>query len=84
MDDFIKFIDELRRYFPVHVKIYYSKIVGWEIYVYKVGCASDFPKSPHDGNDTILCHVQSSDSELAFAMAHVAVKEWLIKYNGGY
>lgn len=84
MNDFLKFIDELAHHFPVHVSIYYSKIVDWEIIVYKKGCASDFPESPHDEDDAILCHVQSCDVELAFAMAQVEVKDWLCKYNGGY
>lgn len=84
MNDFLKFIDELASHFPVHVSINYSKICDWEIYVYKKGCADDYPESPRIDDDAILCHVQSCDVELAFAMAHVKVKEWLCEYNGGY
>ena len=84
MNDFLKFIDELVHDFPVHVSIYYSKISDWHIRVYKKECASEFPESPRIENDAILCDVQSCDMELAFAMAHVEVKNWLCEYNGGY
>lgn len=84
MSDFLKFIDELAHHFPVHVSINYSKICDWEIYVFKQGCADDFPESSRIGDDAILCHAQSSDVELAFALAHVKVKEWLLENNGGY
>lgn len=68
----------------VHVEIYYSKIVDWCICVKKVGCASDYPESKCVGDDAILCDVQDCDMELAFARAHVAVKDWLIRFNKGY
>ena len=84
MTDFLLFINDLKGRFPVHVDIYYSKILDWCIRVEKVGCASDYPDSPHRGDDAILCDVQSIDMELAFAKAHVAVKEWLSEYDGGY
>lgn len=84
MSDFLRFVDDLRHRFPVHVEIYYSKIMDWCIRVTKQGCASDYPKSPHDGNDAIMCDVQDCDMELAFAMAHVALKEWMLENNGGY
>lgn len=84
MNDFLVFIDKLTNYFPVHVEIYYSKIVDWSICVKKVGCASDYPESDHIDNDAILCDVQDCDMELAFAKAHVAVKDWLIRFNNGY
>ena len=84
MSDFLRFVDDLRHRFPVHVEIYYSKIMDWCIRVTKQDCASDYPKSPHDGNDAIMCNVQDCDMELAFAMAHVALKEWMLENNGGY
>jgi len=84
MNDFLVFIDKLINYFPVHVEIHYSKIVDWCIRVTKVGCASDYPESDHIDNDAILCDVQDCDMELAFARAHVAVKDWLLRFNDGY
>ena len=84
MNDFLEFIDVLRRGFPIHLEIYYSKIMDWCITVYKKGCAEDYPDSEHDGNDVILCRVQDIDMALCFAKAHVAVKEWLVEYDGGY
>ena len=85
MNDFLHFIDELTDHFPVHLEIYYSKIMDWCITVYKQGCAEDYPDSPKNENDdAILCEVQDCDMELAFAKAHVAVKEWLCKFNDGY
>lgn len=84
MSDFLKFIDNLVQRFPVHVEIYYSTIMDWCIHVTKVGCASDYPESPHDGDDAVLCDVQGCDIELVFAEAHVKVKEWLLYHRGGY
>ena len=84
MSDILRFVDDLRRRFPVHVEIYYSKIMDWCIRITKVGCASDYPESPHDGDDVILCDVQDLDMELAFAKAHVALKQWLSDFDGGY
>ena len=84
MNEFLKFIDEKRRSFPMHIEITYSKICDWCIYVYKKGCAKDFPNSEHDGEDVVICYVQNCDMELAFAMAQVEVKEWLLDNNDGY
>lgn len=84
MSDFLRFVDDLRKRFPVHVNIYYSKMTDWSIMITKRGCASDYPGTQHDGDDAILCLVQSSDMELAFAKAHVALKEWLSGFEGGY
>ena len=84
MSDFLRFVNDLRKRFPIHVEIYYSKIMDWCVRITKVGCASDYPGSPHDGNDAILCNVQDLDMELAFAKAHVELKEWLSDYDGGY
>ena len=84
MADFLKFVDDLRHYFPVHVEIYYSKIMDWCITITKKGCASDYPESMHDGNDAVLVQEQSGDMELVFARAHVRLKEWLLEHNDGY
>lgn len=84
MTDFLKFIDDLRQRFPVHVEITYNKTCDWCIYVYKRGCAEDYPGSDRHGNDAILCSEQDNDIELCFAKAHVAVKNWLCEHEGGY
>ena len=84
MNDFLEFIDALRHSFPIHLEIYYSKIMDWCITVYKKGCAADYPDSKHDGNDAVLCRVHDIDMTLCFAKAHVAVKEWLVEHDGGY
>lgn len=84
MNDFLLFIDDLASRFPVHVEIYYSYIMDWCIKVYRKGAADDYPESMRIGNDAILCDVQDCDMQLAFAKAHVCVKEWLLKNNGGY
>jgi hypothetical protein len=84
MNDFLKFIEGLVTWFPVHVEITYSKRTDWQILVTKKGCASDYPESPHVDDDVILCCETSIDMELCFAQAQVAVKEWLSEYNGGY
>ena len=84
MSEFLEFLDKLVERFPLHVEIYYSKIMDWCIRVTKVGCASDYPDSPCNSDDAVLCNVQNCDMKLAFAKAHVEVKEWLSKFNGGY
>ena len=84
MNDFLEFMDKLSRRFPFHLEIYYSKIMDWCIVVTKQGCAKDYPKSEHKGDDAIICMVQDSDMALCFAKAHVAVKEWLVENDGGY
>lgn len=84
MSEFLEFLDKLVERFPLHVEIYYSKIMDWCIRVTKVGCAPDYPGSPRDGDDAVLCNVQDCDMNLAFAKAQVEVKEWLSKFNGGY
>lgn len=85
MTDFLRFIEELVQRFPIHVEITYNKTCDWRIYVYKSGCASDYPDSLNDGcGNAILCSEQDCDMELCFAKAHVAVKEWLCEHEGGY
>ena len=76
MNDFLKFFDEKTQDFPMHLEITYSKICDWGIYIYKRGCANDYPKCRKDGDDAILVHENDTDMELCFAKAHVALKEW--------
>ena len=78
------FFNDVRRNFPLHLEISYNKTVDWAILVYKKGCAKDYPKSKHDGDDAILVIEQDGDMELCFAKAHVALKEWLFEHEGGY
>lgn len=84
MNEFLLFLNELCSRFPVHVEIYYSKIMDWCIKVWKEGCASDYPNSPHEGDHAVLVEEQDLDMQLCFAKAHVALKEWLRENRGGY
>jgi len=84
MSDFLKFFDEKTHDFPMHLEIYYSKIMDWCIDIYKKGCAADYPESEHKGEDAVIVDVQGCDMELCFAKAHVALKEWLLENCGGY
>ena len=84
MSDFLLFVDELRKRFPVHLEIYYSKIMDWCITVTKVGCAKDYPDAKHEGDSIVLVRAQDGDMSLCFAKAHAALKEWLREFNGGY
>ena len=84
MYDFLKFFDEKTHDFPMHLEIYYSKIMDWCIDIYKKGCAEDYPELEHDGEDVVIVHEQNCDMELCFAKAHVALKEWLTENCGGY
>lgn len=84
MNEFLKFLNEKVKDFPMHIEIFYNKGCDWNIYIYKRGCAEDYLKSPANGQDAIICAVQSSDMELAFAEAQVAVKKWFLENRGGY
>lgn len=84
MSDFLKFLNEKLKYLPMHVEVGYSKICDWTIYIYKQGCAKDYPDSSKNGEDAIIVYEQDSDMELCFAKAHVALKEWLLENEGGY
>ena len=77
MNEFLKFFDEKVKTYPMHLEIYYSKIMDWCITVYKKGCGQN-------GDDLNILAVQSCDMELAFAKAHVELKEWLSENEGGY
>lgn len=84
MEDFLRFFDDKAHDFPMHMEIYYSKIMDWCITITKKGCASDYPGSPRRGEDAVLVREQSMDMELCFAKAHVALKEWLLEHENGY
>lgn len=84
MTEFLKFLDKKVSDFPMHIEISYSKICDWTIYIYKKGCANDYPDSNHKGDDAVICHVQDCDMELAFAKAQCEVKEWFLENCGGY
>ena len=84
MSDFLRFLDDLKGRMPIHVEIYYSKTMDWCITVYRKGMAADYPESKRSGDDAVMVSVQSLDMELAFAQAHVAIKEWLSRFEGGY
>ena len=67
-----------------------SRIGGKRIFtnslgdIYKKGCAADYPNAEHRGDDVVIVQEQDLDMELCFARAHVALKEWLVEYAGGY
>lgn len=84
MNEFLKFFDEKRKVFPMHLEITYSKVCDYAIFIYKKRCAEDYPDSRHSGDDAIICFEQGHDIELCFARAHVALKEWLLENTGGY
>lgn len=84
MYDFLRFLNEKCRDFPMHAEIGYNKITDWCIYIYKKGCADDYPNSEKSGKDAVIVNVQDSDMELCFARAHIALKEWLLENEGGY
>lgn len=84
MNDFLKFLDEKLKTFPMHVEIIYNKTCDWIIYIYKKGCASDYPNSIKRDEDAVIANVNDPDMELCFAKAHVELKEWLSEHRGGY
>ncbi len=77
MDEFLKFFDKKVEDYPMHLEIYYSKIMDWCIRVYKKGCGDC-------GKDIKIVFVQDCDMELCFAKAQVELKEWLLENNDGY
>lgn len=77
MDDFLIFFNSIVHDYPMHLEIYYSKIMDWCIHIYKKGCGEN-------GKDLEILSVQSCDMQLAFAKAQVELKEWLSENNGGY
>lgn len=84
MNDFLLFFDYLVKRFPVHLEITYCKTCDWRILIVKQGCARDYPDAKHIGDTVILVDLQENDMNLCFAKAHVALKEWLLEFEGGY
>lgn len=85
MNDFLLFIADLVKRFPVHVEIEYNKTADWTILVYKTGCSEhEFQGAQRVDGEVMICLEQDLDMELCFAKAHVAVKNWLLEYWGGY
>lgn len=77
MNDFLKFFYDKAHDYPMHLEVTYSKTCDWIIEIYKKGCGEN-------GKDLEICFVQDLDMELAFAKAHVKLKEWLFENAGGY
>lgn len=84
MNDFLKWLDKKRTQSAMHIEISYNKTCDWCIYIYKKGCAEDYPNSEHDKNDAIICNIQDCDINLAFAKAEIKTKEWFSENEGGY
>ena len=84
MYEFLKFVEKLVETFPVHVEITYSKTTDWSILIYKKGAAKQYPNCEHCDDDAVLVCSSEVDMELCFASAYVMLKEWLMKYRGGY
>ncbi len=77
MNEFLRFFDKKVETYPMHLEVYYSKIMDWCIHVYKKGCGDC-------GEDIEIAYVQHCDIELCFAKAQVELKEWLLEHEGGY
>lgn len=77
MQEFLEFFDKKIENFPMHLEIYYSKIMDWCITIYKKGCGKN-------GEDLQIVSVQSCDMEYAFAKAQVELKDRLMENEGGY
>lgn len=77
MQDFLKYFADFTKNYPMHLEIYYSKTCDWSIRIYRKGCGKN-------GEDIIICNVQNPDVEYVFAKAHVALKDWLSEFLGGY
>jgi hypothetical protein len=77
MSEFLKFVDEKVRHYPMHIEITYCKICDWMIHIFKAKCGEN-------GADLEILTVQHCDMELCFAKAHVKLKEWLLENEGGY
>lgn len=84
MNEFLSFFNEKVKQFPMHLDICYCKVCDWGIEVTKKGCVRDYPNAEHRGDDVLIVSVQDGDMELCFAKAHVALKEWLLEFDGGY
>ena len=77
MSDFLEFFDKVKNWSPMHLEIYYSKIMDWCITIYKSGCGEN-------GEDLKICDISGPDKEYVFAKAQVELKDWLMENEGGY
>ena len=84
MYEFLRFFEEKRKVFPMHLYIGYNKTTDWTIEITKKGMASEYPDARHIGPDVLIVDIYANDMELAFAKAHVELKEWLVIFEGGY
>ena len=84
MSDFLKFVAEKVKDFPMHVEISYSRTCDWTIYIFNAGCSRDYPKAMCVGDDVVIVHEQDCDLQYCCAKAHVALKDWLMEFDGGY
>lgn len=77
-NEFFRFFDSMidRGYF-MHLEIGYNKTADYCIHVYRKGMGES-------GKDLEMVSIQDIDVNMAFARAYVALKEWLLKNNGGY
>lgn len=83
MDDFLRFFREITKKYPLHLEIYYSKVMDWCISVYKKDIWNNVIKD-NGGGEIEIVSVQDCDMELAFALAQVKLKEWMLEHEGGY
>ena len=74
---FLEFFEKVQEYSPMHLEIYYSKIMDWCLKIYKKQCGEN-------GSDLVIFDEQSCDIDLLFARAEVSLKEYLLEKEGGY
>lgn len=78
MQEFLKFFDDrVKNYSSIHLEITYSRFFDWYIHIYKKGCGKN-------GEDILIFKKNHPDAEYVFAMAQVALKDWLMENEGGY
>ena len=77
MDEFLKFFDEAKYNYPMHMEIYYSSICDWCITIW-TGRNSNF------ANRKRIVNIQNCDMEYVFAKAQVELKDYLSEHEGGY
>lgn len=77
MVELFNFLAELVKNYPIHVELYYSKIMDWTIRIYKKGCADK-------GEDVEIVNEQDCDLSYLAAKAYVRLKDWLLENEGGY
>lgn len=77
MVELFNFLAELVKNYPIHVELYYSKIMDWTIRIYKKGCADR-------GEYVEIVNEQDCDLSYLAAKAYVRLKDWLLENEGGY